>query len=97
MRPWGRRNRRYFPWNTLITLVLLTWSLGLVASLWIQAMVSTLAGKVMLTGHAAWMFTFATYFSWEPWLDGAILAVALPYLGWRWAVLLKALWQRWRG
>jgi len=87
---------RHFPWATLALLLLLTWSLGLVASLWVQAFVNTLAAKLTLTDMAGWGFTFATYFPGEPWADAAILLVGIPFGLWRWWVLGRALWDRWR-
>ena len=87
---------RHFPWITLALLLLLTWSLGLIASLWVQALVNTLAAKLMLRDMAGWGFTFATYFPGEPWVDAAILLVGISFVLWRWWVLGKALWDRWR-
>lgn len=80
MRRWRR-----FPWHTVWLLVLTSWTLGLVASLWVQA----------VTGDQ-WTFTFATYLPWEPWGDGVFLVLGTAYIIWRWWLLLRALWGRWR-
>ena len=85
-----------FPGHTLFMLGLLTWALGLLASLWIQGLVNTLGTKLLLVGKGGWQFTFATYFPGEPVVDGVLLLVGVGYVLWRWSLLLRVLWRRFK-
>jgi len=80
-------------------LLFLTWSLGLVASLWWQALVNTWVayGTLLGGGTAGWSFTFTTFAPWEPWVDFVLVHGGILFLIWRWIKFLKVLWNHYWG
>ena len=74
------RHRGGFPWHTLTGLLLVSYTLALLLILWWRG----------------WTAIFPDRFPGEHWLDFALLHGGAGYTGWRWLVLGKALWERWR-
>jgi len=73
------RRLRQFPWNTLATLGLGTYGLVHLTMVW----------------WWGWTPPFKSYFPGEQYVNGTIIHLGLTFLGWRWLVLARALWDRW--
>ena len=90
--------RRRFPWATLALLMLVSYLLVVVLSIWWNAFVNALAVGLLLAGGPSWTTTisFGGYFPGEPWVDAVALHIGAVFIGWRWLVLVQALWARFR-
>ena len=72
--------RRRFPWHTLIMLALVSFTLFLLLIIWWRG----------------WTYVFPSRFPGEQWIDFGLLHGGAIYTVWRWLILGKALWERWR-
>ena len=89
---------RHFPWQTVALLGLTSYLLLLLGGLWWRALGSALAAGLHLSGGPDWeaVINFGRWFPGEPWVDAVVIHVGALYILWRWAGLLRALWERYR-